>query len=443
MQTVQRRRRTVLARFAAASLVVALGAAGTLLAPSAATAADDRISVRSITQFGPDSAGYHEIIGEVQNAGATALGPVRVDFSFYSANNTLLSTDYTFSDVSRLAPGEKSPFSLHFEPVPEYDHYSYGVSDADFSFQSVNHNFTVTVTNRYNDGLFEHVVGTVRNDNTTTAEFVSVVGTAYAADGTAVDASESFINNSSKELAPGTSATYELIFFSGRPFQNYALLAESSSTPSTDSSSPSPAPSTTQTPAPSTSQSASPSPATTPNRVPSISVAPFVVRFGQPAYVTISGTPGATIDLFIRKYRGDFIKIRDGLVLDAGGSTTVETRPDMNLRFMAKDRSVAEGSSIGGTDGLMTVEKYVSINVKRVGVHRFTFSGSINPLHPGAAVNLYRNGSLIKAGIPVNSSRIYSATVTLPAGTANYRITSPTTGYNNLSHSPTRSVRVY
>jgi hypothetical protein len=249
MHTVQRRRRTVLARFAAASLVVALGAAGSFVAPSAATAAaDDRISVRSITQFGPDSAGYYEIIGEVQNAGATALGPVRVDFSFYSADNTLLSTDYTFSDVSRLAPGEKSPFSLHFEPVPEYDHYSYSVSDADFSFQSVNHNFTVTVTNRYNDGLFEHVVGTVRNDNTTTAEFVSVVGTAYTADGKAVDASESFINNSSKELAPGTSATYELIFFSGRPFQNYALLAESSSTPSTDSSSPSPAPSTTRRP---------------------------------------------------------------------------------------------------------------------------------------------------------------------------------------------------
>lgn len=443
MQTVQRSRRTALGRYVAASLAVALVAAGSFVAPAAATAADDRISVRSITQFGPNSGGYYEIVGEVQNAGATTLGPVRVDFSFFSANNTLLSTDYTYSDVSRLAPGEKSPFSLSFDPVPEYDHYSYSVSDADFSFQDVNHNFTITITNRYNDGLFEHIVGTVRNDNTTTAEFVSVVGTAYAPDGKAVDASETFINNSSKELAPGTSATFELIFYSGRPFANYALLAESSSSPSAGSPSPAPAPSTSQAPAPSASQSPSPAPSTSPNSVPSISVAPFVVRFGQPAYVTISGTPGATVDLFIRKYRGDFIKIRDGLVLDPGGSTTVETRPDMNLRFMAKDRTVAEGSSVGGIDGLMTVEKYVSINVKRVGVNRFTFSGSINPLHPGAVVSLYRNGSLIKAGIPVNSSRIYSVTVTLPAGTANYRITSPTTGYNNLSHSPTRSVRIY
>lgn len=443
MHTVQRARRTAAARFAAATLAVGLAAAGSLAAPSAATAADDRISVRSITQFGPNSSGDYEIVGEVQNAGATVLGPVRVDFSFYSASNTLLSTDFTYSDVSRLAPGEKSPFKLYFEPVPEYDHYTYSVSDADFSFQRVNHNFTVTVTNRYNDGLFEHVVGTVRNDNTTTAEFVSVVGTAYATDGKAVDASETFINNSSKELAPGTSATFDLIFFSGRSFPDLGLLAESSSDPSTTSSSPSPAPSTTQSPAPSTGPSPGPAPSTSSNRVPSVSVAPFVVRFGQPAYVTISGTPGATVDLFIRKYRGDFIKIRDGLVLDGGGTTTVETRPDMNLRFMAKDRAVEQGSSIGGTDGLMTVEKYVSINAKRAGVNRFTFSGSINPLHPGAVVNLYRNGSLIKAGIPVNGSRVYSTTVTLPAGSANYRITSPTTGYNNISHSPTRGIRIY
>lgn len=443
MHKVQRPRPTALARFAAASLVAALAAAGSVVAPIAARAADDSIVVRSITQFGPDSGGYYEIVGEVQNAGSTPLGPVRVDFSFYSANDTLLSTDFTYSQVSRLAPGEKSPFDLSFEPVPEYDHYSYSVSDADFSFQGVNHHFTIAVTNRYNDGIFEHVVGTVRNDNTTTAEFVSVVGTGYAPDGKAVDVGEAFINNSSKELAPGASATFDLIFWSGRAFTNYALLAESTSEPSPASSSPSPDPTTSQSPAPSTSQSPSPAPSTSPNRVPSISVAPFVVRFGQPAYVTISGTPGATVDLYIRKYRGDFVKIRDGLVLDGGGSTTVETRPDMNLRFMAKDRTVDQSSSIGGTDGLMTVEKYVSINVKRVGVNRFTFSGSINPLHPGAVVHLYRNGSLIKSNIPVNSSRIYSSTVTLPAGTFNFRITSPTTGYNNTSHSPTRSVRIY
>ena len=183
-------------------------------------------------------------------------------------------------------------------------------------------------------------------------------------------------------------------------------------------------------------------PAAVPHQVPSVSVNPFIVKFGQTANVTITGTPGATVDLYIRKYLGDFLKIRNGLVLDSSGRTTVATRPDMNLRFMAKDRTLTEGSSIGGTSGLMTVEKQVSINAKRVGVNRVTFTGSINPMHPGSVVHLYRNGTLIKANIPVNNSRIYSFTGTLPAGTASYRITSPTTGYNNVSHSPVRSIRI-
>lgn len=186
-----------------------------------------------------------------------------------------------------------------------------------------------------------------------------------------------------------------------------------------------------------------PAPAPAANQVPSVSVNPFVVKFGQTANVTITGTPGATVDLYIRKYLGSFVKIRDGLVLDANGRTTVATRPDMNLRFMAKDRAVVQGSSIGGTSGLMTVEKQVSLNVQRVGVNRFTFTGSINPMHPRAVVNLYRNGSLIKANIPVSSSRVYSTTMSVPAGTFNFRITSPTTGYNNVSHSPVRTVRIY
>lgn len=196
-------------------------------------------------------------------------------------------------------------------------------------------------------------------------------------------------------------------------------------------------------PAPSASASPAPAPATSApaHRVPQVQVAPFVVRYGQPAYVTITGTPGATVDLYIRKYRADFVKIRDGLVLDGSGRTTVATRPDMNLRFLARDRTLSTPSSTAGTDGLMTVEKNVSLNVARVGVGRFTFSGSINPTHPGAVVHLYRNGVLLKASIPVDAARVYRWTGVLPPGTATYRVTSPTTGYNNVSHSPSRSLR--
>lgn len=182
------------------------------------------------------------------------------------------------------------------------------------------------------------------------------------------------------------------------------------------------------------------SPAT--NQVPSLTVSPFVVKYGETANVTIQGTPGAVVDLYIRKYGGSFTKIRNGLVLDGNGRLVVPTRPDMNLRFQAFDRTVEQGSSIGGTDGLMTVEKYISINVNRVSAGRYTFSGSINPSHPGASVSLFRNGSLMRSGIPVNSSRVYSFTTNLAPGTYSFQVRTGTTGWNNASGSPVRSVRV-
>ncbi len=178
--------------------------------------------------------------------------------------------------------------------------------------------------------------------------------------------------------------------------------------------------------------------------MPSIRVNPTVVKFGQTAFVTITGTPGATVDLFTRRFpQTTFTKIRDGLVLDRNGRVVVPTKPDVNLRFMAKDRTVAQGSNVGATNGLMTVEKQVSLNVRRVGVRRFTFTGSINPMHPRAVVQLRRNGVVIKSGIPVNRSRVYSFTATLPRGTYDFRIVSPSTGYNAISFSPIRRIRIF
>lgn len=216
-------------------------------------------------------------------------------------------------------------------------------------------------------------------------------------------------------------------------------------TPTGGSPSPaaSPSPEVTTSPAVGGSPSAAPSPSGHPNAVPVLSVSPGVVQFGETAYVTIHGTPGATVDLFVRKYLGTFTKIRDGLLLDGSGRAVVSTRPDMNLRFFTTDRTVEQGSSMAGTNGLMKVEKNITVNVRRDGARRYTFTGSVNPTHPGATVSLFRNGSLLRSGIPVNGSRVYTFTTTLPTGSYNFQVRTGTTGYNNASSSPTRTVRIY
>lgn len=386
-----------------------------------------------------DSIDYRHVVGEVRNTGTTNVDSVELTVTFHDAGGRLLETSSTYSALDILAPGERAPFHAIDETPPGYDHYELSLS-SQATTAMPNHNFTTTVSNEYTDSIdYRHIVGTVRNDNTTTARFVEPVITLYDASGTVVGTDFTFVkSDDSSSLGAKASAPFEFAISTERPWATYRIVTESSTPPAYDTTG---APSASASPT-GTSPTTNPSPAPA-HEVPSVTVSPFVVRYGQTAYVTISGTPGAVIDLYIRKYRADFVKIRDGLVLDASGQTTVATKPDMNLRFMAKDRAVAEGSSIGGTSGLMTVEKQVSINVSRVGTNRFTFSGSINPNHPGAVVNLYRNGSLLKAGIPVNSSRVYTFTGVLPSGSADFRVTSPVTGYNNASHSPVRTVRIY
>src|SRR5438067_412728 len=54
--------------------------------------------------------GYRYVVGEVQNVGSENAEYVRLNFEYRSSSNQLLATDYTYSRVDKLAPGEKSPF---------------------------------------------------------------------------------------------------------------------------------------------------------------------------------------------------------------------------------------------------------------------------------------------------------------------------------------------
>lgn len=187
-------------------------------------------------------------------------------------------------------------------------------------------------------------------------------------------------------------------------------------------------------PAPAPRPGPTEAPATT--RVPSLSVSPGTVAFGQTAVVSITGDPGSAVDLYTRKYPNTaFTRIRTGLVLDSSGRTTVSTKPDVNLRFMARAQQQADPAATSNQP-LMTVRKNVSMSVRRVGTRQYTFSGSIHPWNPGAVVHLYRGGRLLKGSIPVSSSRVYSVTLTVEGGRADSQVRSPATGYNDLSLSP-------
>jgi len=191
------------------------------------------VSVTLLTNsiWGPDLAGYDHIVGEVQNSGTENAEFVQLYFNFYDSANTLLSTDFTYTDLNVLAPGENSGFTDIFTPPPGYDHYAITSVGALAASAPPNHNFTTQVTNVFTDGAgSQHVVGTVTNNNSTADTFVQIVFTFRNCSGTVVDTDFTFVNTTQGDLGPSpASASFELVRSSDAPPFRIASLATQSS----------------------------------------------------------------------------------------------------------------------------------------------------------------------------------------------------------------------
>jgi hypothetical protein len=61
---------------------------------------------------------YHiyTIIGEVQNYGTSTIEFVKVVVTFYDASNTVIGTDFTYTEIDELSPNQKSPFEASSYP---------------------------------------------------------------------------------------------------------------------------------------------------------------------------------------------------------------------------------------------------------------------------------------------------------------------------------------
>jgi len=53
-----------------------------------------------------------DINGEIQNNGTESLDFVRVTATFYDATNSILGSDFTYTEPNTLEPGQTAPFKL-------------------------------------------------------------------------------------------------------------------------------------------------------------------------------------------------------------------------------------------------------------------------------------------------------------------------------------------
>jgi hypothetical protein len=222
-------RRVRLAVFASALLL-----GGSLATAPVPAAAAGSLQLLSSSEWGPDAAGSRHIVGEVKNIGAQASEFNRIDFNFYDASGTLLQPDFTYTAVDVLAPGELAPFDEIFTPPAGYDHYAIASTEASPASTPPNHNFATQITNRFTDaGGYQHIVGSVTNNNTGTDTFVKVVFTFYDCSARAVDADFTYISGSDPTLAGGATASFELIRpGSSPPYSAFAAMTQSPDAPS-------------------------------------------------------------------------------------------------------------------------------------------------------------------------------------------------------------------
>jgi hypothetical protein len=223
-----------LGRVAAIVLATAL-AALMVTAPSAraVSGGNPPLKVLSWSTY-TDSVGYLWVVGEVENTGSVTAEFGQVDLAYEDGGGTLLATDEAFTLLDSINPGQKSPFETIAPPPSGYvQTVITGISDFSSSTPA-NTNFTTVVTNTYIDGSgFPNIVGTVTNDNTTTASYVEVVFTFYDSSGNVADADFTFIQPQPPSLAAGQAADLQEIDTSGVPYSSYACVAYSDTPPST------------------------------------------------------------------------------------------------------------------------------------------------------------------------------------------------------------------
>lgn len=106
------------------TLVVA--AAQQLGPNSSPSTSNNMVSISSYSAF-IDKMGNLHIVGEVQNNSTTHIRSVEVMGTFYSVNNTVVTTESVYTQPEDLVPGYVSPFELILlsinVPVKEIDHY--------------------------------------------------------------------------------------------------------------------------------------------------------------------------------------------------------------------------------------------------------------------------------------------------------------------------------
>jgi hypothetical protein len=185
-----------------------------------ASASNPAVSIVSSTTW--SDAGYRYTVGEVRNDSTEVANSIEINASYFNSSNVLVDTHSTYADVMPLLPSEKAPFRLVIQELTTFGHVTLSASANELgNWENFpNRQFTAAITSTMTDTIgFERIVGTVRNDNSVPAAWVTIVISFYDAAGQIVDTSRAFINGGGSriEIPGGQEATFAVTRFHETP----------------------------------------------------------------------------------------------------------------------------------------------------------------------------------------------------------------------------------
>jgi len=158
-----------------------------------------------------DSIDYLHIVGEVKNDTGEKARFVRITANLFDAQNQLIDTDFGYTSLDILSPGETACFQVLFLGAPAYSYYTFETSFQD----TVESSLPIAVfgdSGSYNsviDDWYE-IVGQARNDSNRNAEFVKIIGTLYQSNGQVLDCDYTYTN--ADILTPQQVSTWKITF---------------------------------------------------------------------------------------------------------------------------------------------------------------------------------------------------------------------------------------
>lgn len=220
-----------------ASLAVTFAGAAALTAPAqaapAAVASASGVEVVTTYDY-VDEYGMHTVLGTLRNVSGRTLENVRVVIDQTDANHQVLASTVAPVLADRLDTGEASTFEAFLGPVPGVVGWSLRSPGGDPAVSPANHRFTTTITGGYTDEVgLAHTTGTVRNDNTGPATYVSIGATFFNGVGNPVGTDLTFVDSPTfLRLAGGEVGTFDVVRYGGPSHSSMTLFAEAGNDPS-------------------------------------------------------------------------------------------------------------------------------------------------------------------------------------------------------------------